>query len=113
MNSNASQAYRRIIETSYELALHPQLPLQSLKLLVKCQRMHGVTLISGKDDNHAVSEYLGSIVTAIEKLQYLWQACTSLVYFLTGLKHVRLALIKSSYQNRQRWYTGLYYTQSP
>ena len=29
--------------------------------------MHGVTLISGKDDNHAVSEYLGSIVTAIEE----------------------------------------------
>ena len=29
--------------------------------------MHGVTLISGKDDNHAVPEYLGSIVTAIEE----------------------------------------------
>ena len=29
--------------------------------------MHGVTLISGKDDNHAVSEYLGSIVTATEE----------------------------------------------
>ena len=38
-----------------------------MKLLVKCQRMNGVALISGKDDNHAVSEYLGSIVTAREE----------------------------------------------
>ena len=67
MNSNALQVYRRMIETAYELAVHPQLPLKSFKLLVKCQRMHGVTLISGKDDNHAVSEYLGSIVTLIEE----------------------------------------------
>ena len=29
--------------------------------------MHGVALISGKDDNQAVSEYLGSIVTAREE----------------------------------------------
>ena len=29
--------------------------------------MNGVALISGKDDNHAVSEYLGSIVTAREE----------------------------------------------
>ena len=29
--------------------------------------MHGVTLTSGKDDNHEVSECLGSIVTAIEE----------------------------------------------
>ena len=67
MNSNASQAYRRMIKTAYELALHPQLPLKSFKLLVKCQRMHGVALISGKDENHAVSEYLGSVVAAIQE----------------------------------------------
>ena len=67
MNSNASQAYRRMIKTAYELALHPQLPLKSFKLLVKCLQMHGVALISGEDDNHAVSEYLGSIITAIEE----------------------------------------------
>ena len=67
MNSNALQAYRRMIETAYKLAFHPQLPLESFKLLVKCQQMHGVTLISGKDDNHAVSEYLGSIITSIEE----------------------------------------------
>ena len=56
-----------MIKTAYELALHPQLPLKSFKLLVKCQRMHGVALISGKNDNNAVSEYLGSIVAAIQK----------------------------------------------
>ena len=42
------------------------LPLKCLKLLGKCQQMHAVTLISGKNDNHAVSEYLGSIATAID-----------------------------------------------
>ena len=67
MNSNTSQAYRRMIKTAYKLALHPQLPLKSFKLLVKCQQMHGIALISWKDDNHALSEYLGSIVTAIEE----------------------------------------------
>ena len=56
-----------MIKTAYELALHPQLPLKSFKLLVKCLQMHGVALISGEDDNHAVSEYLGSIITAIEE----------------------------------------------
>ena len=50
MNSNASQAYRRMIKTAYKLALHPQLPLKSFKLLVKCQQIHGVALICGKDD---------------------------------------------------------------
>ena len=56
-----------MIKTAYELALHPQLSLKSFKLLVKCQRMHGIALISGEDDNHAVSEYLGSIITTIEE----------------------------------------------
>ena len=64
MNSNTSQADRRMIKTAYKLALCPQLPLKSFKLLVKCQRMHDVALISGNDDNHAVSEYLGSIFFA-------------------------------------------------
>ena len=67
MNSKASQANRRMIKTAHELALHPQLPLKSFKLLVKCQRMHSVALISGKDDNNAVSEYLGSIVAVIQE----------------------------------------------
>ena len=56
-----------MIKTAFKLALYPQLPLKSLKLLVKCQQMHGVTLISAKDYNHAVSEYLGSIATATEE----------------------------------------------
>ena len=56
-----------MIKTACELALHPQLPLKSFKLLVQCQWMHGVALISRKDDNHAVSEYLGSIVASIQE----------------------------------------------
>ena len=67
MNRNALQAYRKMVETAYKLAHHPQFSLKSFKLLVKSQQLHGVTLISGKDDNHAVSEYLGSIVIAIEE----------------------------------------------
>ena len=56
-----------MIKTAYKLALHSQLPLKSFKLLAKCQQMHGVALISGKDDNHAVSAYPGSIVAAIQE----------------------------------------------
>ena len=56
MNRNTSQAYRKMIETAYKLALHPQLPLKSFKLLAKRQQMHGVILIRGKDVNYAVSE---------------------------------------------------------
>ena len=56
-----------MIKTAYELVCHPQLPLKSFKLLAKCQPMHVVALISEKDDNHAVPEYLGSTVTAIEE----------------------------------------------
>ena len=56
-----------MIKTAYELACHPQLPLKSFKLLAKCQPMHVVALISEKDDNYAVPEYLGSTVTAIEE----------------------------------------------
>ena len=98
MNSNASQAYRRMIKTAYKLALHPQLPLKSFKLLVKCQRMH-VALISGKDDNHAVSEYLGSIVAAIQEKVAVIMARSHFFSLLSdgSQKHVRLALIKSLY----------------
>ena len=67
MNSNTSQADRRMIKAAYKFALCPQLSLKSFKLLVKCQRMHDVALISGNDDNHAVSEYLGSIVAGIQE----------------------------------------------
>ena len=56
-----------MIKTAYKLALHSQLPLKSFKLLAKCQRMHGVALISGKDDNHAVSAYIGSVVASIQE----------------------------------------------
>ena len=99
MNSKASQANRRMIKTAYELALHPQLPSKSFNLLVKCQRMHGVALIRGKDDNNAVSEYLGSIVAAIQEKVAVIMARSHFFSLLSdgSQKHVRLALIKSLY----------------
>ena len=56
-----------MIKTAFELALYPQLPLKSFKLLVKYPQMHGLILTSGKDYNHTVSEYLGSTATATEE----------------------------------------------
>ena len=86
MNSKASQANRRMIKTAYELALHLQLPLKLFKLLVKCQRIHGVALISGKDDNNAVSEYLGFIAAAIQEKVAVIMASS---HFLSLLSQAR------------------------
>lgn len=57
--------YRKMIRTAYELALNPQFPLSSFKLLVKCQRMNGVRLIDGKDDCKATGEYFNAITKAV------------------------------------------------
>ena len=57
--------YRKMIRTAYELALNPQFPLSSFKLLVKCQRMNGVRLIDGKDDCKATGEYFDAITKAV------------------------------------------------
>ena len=34
------EAYSKIIQTAYELALNPQYPLSSFKLLIKCQSVY-------------------------------------------------------------------------
>ena len=115
MNINASQAYRRMIKTAYGLALHPQFPLKSFKLLVKSQRMHGVTLISGKDDNHVVSEYLESITTAIEEKVAVIMARSHFFSLLSDRSQARKTgsgYKARTYQNRERCYTGLYITLS-
>ena len=114
MNSNSLQVYRRMIKTAYKFAFHPQLPLKSFKLLVKCQHMHGVTLISGKDDNHAVSEYLGSTVAAIQEKVAVIMASSQFFSLLSdGSQACKTDSDKELVQNRERWYTSLYYTQSP
>ena len=41
MNSNASQAYRRMIKTANELAFHPQLPLNSNLIRTIKERFEG------------------------------------------------------------------------
>ena len=59
--------FAKMIRTAYELALNPQLPMLSFKLLVKCQRMNGVRLISGKDDCKATGEYFEAISQAVKE----------------------------------------------
>ena len=61
-----NEAYKKMIRTSYELALHPNLPISNFEVLIKCQRMHGVTLISGKD-NKAAGEYIECISKAVNE----------------------------------------------
>ena len=57
--------YCKMIPTAYELALNPQFPLSSFKLLVKCQRMNSVRLIGRKDDCKAAGEYFDAITKAV------------------------------------------------
>ena len=61
--------------------------------------MHDVALISGKDDNHAVLEYLGSIVATLQEKVAVIMASSHFFSLLSdgSQKHVRLALIKSLY----------------
>ena len=59
------EAYEKMIRTAYELALNPQLPLSTFKLLLKCQRMNGVRLIEGKDDCKATGEFFDAISKAV------------------------------------------------
>ena len=54
-----------MIRTAYELALNPQYPLSSFKLLIKCQRMNGVRLIDGQDDCKAAGEFFEAITKAV------------------------------------------------
>ena len=61
----SSEAYTKMIRTAYELALNPQYPLTSFKLLIKCQRMNGVKLIKGKDDSKATGEYFDVLCKAV------------------------------------------------
>ena len=66
-----NKAYKKMIRTEYELALHPNLPINNFEVLIKCQRMHGVTLISGKDNNKAAGEYIECISKAVIQSLYM------------------------------------------
>ena len=67
MKINTSPLYEKMIRKTHKWALQLQLPVESFKLLVKCQCMHGVTLISRKDINHAKSEYFQLNISKIKK----------------------------------------------
>ena len=47
------EALLKMIRTAYEMALKPSMPHTHLKLLIKCQRLNGVLLLEGKNDNEA------------------------------------------------------------
>ena len=51
-----------MVQTSYELAMNPTMPLKHFKILVKCQRQNGVVLIEGRDSNKAAREYINLIL---------------------------------------------------
>ena len=51
--------------------------------------MHSVALISGKDDNHAVSEYLGSIVTPREEKVAVIMVSSHFLSLLSDLSPAR------------------------
>ena len=47
------KALLKMIRTAYEMALKPSMPHSHFKLLIKCQRLNGVLLLEGKNDNKA------------------------------------------------------------
>lgn len=47
VETSSNEAYKKLINTAYRLALKPQLPLSTFELLVQCQRENGVKLIQG------------------------------------------------------------------
>ena len=58
MDKMALDSYRKLLNTAYELALNPSMPLSHFKVLVKCQHQNGVCLLVGKDDSHSCREYI-------------------------------------------------------
>ena len=58
-------AYKKMIITAYELALHPTMPLSHFKTLIKCQHMNGVRLIIGRDDVKACAQFINCISKAV------------------------------------------------
>ena len=65
LEAASEDACMKIIQTAYELALNPTLPMTQFKTLVKVQRQNGVRLITGKDDHHTAYEFVSSINEAV------------------------------------------------
>ena len=61
----STEAYKKLMRTAYELALNPSLPLSAFKVMVKCQRENGVTVIDGKHDGRSAREFITSIYKAV------------------------------------------------
>lgn len=56
-----------MMKTAYELALHPTMPLTHFKTLIKCQRMNGVRLIDGRDDEKACAQFIDCISKGVSE----------------------------------------------
>ncbi|XP_065662451.1 zinc finger protein 862-like [Hydra vulgaris] len=61
------EALLKMIRTAYEMALNPSMPHSHFKTLIKCQRLNGVLLLEGEDNNKAAREYISCIASAIKE----------------------------------------------
>ena len=53
VDSSAKGVYLKMMKTAWEMALTPSMPPKYFSVLVKCQRIDGVHLVAGKDNNKA------------------------------------------------------------
>lgn len=82
-------AYRKMLNTAYELALCPSMPLTHFKVLIKCMRENGVRLIQGKDDHRACKEYIHFIAEAIKERVAVILGSTSFISILSDGSQAR------------------------
>ena len=52
-DSSAKGVYLKMMKTGWEMALTPSMSHKHFSVLVKCQRINGVQLVEGKDNNKA------------------------------------------------------------
>ena len=62
----ATEGYRKLLKTAYELARDGQ-PLSNFKTLVKVQKENGVRLIQGTDGSAACREFVSELADAIRE----------------------------------------------
>ena len=53
IDSSAKGVYLKMMKTAWKMALTLPMPHKHFSVLVKCQRINGVRLVAGKDNNKA------------------------------------------------------------
>ena len=66
IDSSAKGVYLKMMKTAWEMALTPSTPHKHFSVLVKCQRINGVCLVAGKDNNKAGQWILRKDVSIIK-----------------------------------------------